>query len=79
MSIITAALNSKSYYDSTLYFVTVFAIPLECLPSNYLANKFPSHLSSKGIIPLRKKSHTLQPGVQNPTPGPLPTGPVLNR
>lgn len=29
------------------------------------------------IPPLRKKSHTRQPGAQNPQPGPLPTGPVL--
>ena len=79
ISAITAALNSKSNYDSTLYFVTVFEIPLECLPSNVLANKFPNHLSSNGIIPLKKNSQTLHIGVQNPTPGPLPTVPVLNR
>jgi len=29
-------------------------------------------------MPLIKKSHTLHPGAQIPTPGPLPTGPVLN-
>jgi len=73
ISDITAALNSKSNYDSTLYFVTVFDIPFECLPSNVLANKFPNHLSNKGIIPLKKNNHTLHIGVQNPTPGPLPT------
>ena len=27
--------------------------------------------------PRKKKSHTRQPGAQNPQPGPLPTGPVL--
>lgn len=58
--------------------MTVLATPLECLPSNYLARRFPSHLSTKGIIPLKKNIQTLQPGAQNPTPGPLPTGPVLN-
>lgn len=26
-------------------------------------------------MPLIKKSHTLQPGAQNPQPGPFPTGP----
>jgi hypothetical protein len=31
------------------------------------------------MIPLRKKIQTLQPGAQNPTPGPFPTYPVLNR
>jgi hypothetical protein len=78
ISDITAALNSKSNYDSTLYFVTVFDIPFECLPSNVRANKFPNHLSNNGIIPLKKNNHTLHIGVQKPTPGPLPTGPVLN-
>jgi hypothetical protein len=34
ISLITAARNSKSNYDSTRYLVTVLAIPLECLPSN---------------------------------------------
>jgi hypothetical protein len=79
ISIITAALNSKSYYDSTLYLVTVLAMFLECLPSNYLAKRFPIHLSINGTIPLRKKSQTLHPGAQNPTPGPFPTGSELNR
>ena len=78
ISFITAALNSRSKCDSSRYLVTDLAPPLECRPSNYLANKFPSHLSSKGIIPLRKKSHTLHIGCQNPHPGPFPTGPVLN-
>jgi len=78
ISDITAALNSKSNCDSTLYLVTVFEIPLECLPSNVRAKRFPNHLSSRGIMPLKKNNHTLHIGVQNPTPGPLPTGPVLN-
>lgn len=78
ISFMTAALNSKSKCDSSRYLVTDFAPPFEWRPSNYLANKFPNHLSSKGIIPLRKKSQTLHIGCQNPHPGPLPTGPVLN-
>lgn len=45
------------------------------VPSNCLANRFPSHLSNSGVMPLMKKSQTLQPGAQNPQPGPLPTGP----
>jgi hypothetical protein len=73
ISIITAALSSKSYCDSTLCFVTVFAIPLLCLPSNYLANKLPNQRSNKGIMPRKKNNQTLQPGAQKPTPGPLPT------
>lgn len=45
------------------------------MPSNCLASRFPNHLSNKGVIPLIKNSHTLQPGAQKPQPGPLPTGP----
>jgi len=73
ISAITACLNSKSNYDSTLYFVIVLAIPFECLPSNYLAKRFPSHLSSRGTTPLKKNNQTRQLGAQIPTPGPLPT------
>ena len=75
----TAARNSRSKCDSTRCFVTVFAMPLEWRPSNCLANKFPSHRSNKGTMPLRKKSQTRHPGAQKPQPGPLPTGPVLKR
>ena len=78
MSCITLALNSKSKCDSTLCLVTVLATPLECLPSNCLDKRLPSHLSSNGVTPRRKKSQTLHPGAQIPQPGPLPTGPVLN-
>ena len=78
MSAITAYLSSRSNWDSTHCFVIVFAIPLECLPSNYLASKLPSHRSSKGVIPHKKKIHTHQAGAQKPTPGPFPTYPVLN-
>lgn len=66
MSLITAALSSRSNYDSTRCLVTVFAIPFECLPSNYRASKFPSHLSNNGMIPLKKKSQTRHIGDQNP-------------
>jgi hypothetical protein len=79
ISLITAALSSKSKLLSTLYLVIVLATPLECLPSNYLAKRLPNHLSKSGMVPLKKNSHTLQPGAQNPQPGPSPTGPVLNR
>lgn len=34
---------------------------------------------AKGDGPRMKKSQTRQPGCQKPTPGPLPTGPVLKR
>jgi len=78
ISRITAALSSRSKLLSTLCFVIVFATPFECLPSNYLARRLPSQRSSKGIVPLRKNSHTRHPGVQKPHPGPSPTGPVLN-
>jgi hypothetical protein len=54
------------------------AVPFEFRPSNCRANKFPSHLSRSGTIPRMKKSHTRHPGAQKPTPGPFPTGPVLN-
>ncbi|OMH82499.1 hypothetical protein AX774_g4026 [Zancudomyces culisetae] len=79
ISCITAALNSKSKCDSTRCFVTVLAIPFECLPSNCRANKFPNHRSNNGTIPRKKNIHTLHVGAQNPHPGPFPTGPVLNR
>lgn len=75
ISCITDARNSRSKCDSTRCFVTVFATPFECRPSNCLDNKFPNHLSNNGVIPLIKKSHTLHPGAQNPQPGPFPTGP----
>ena len=78
ISNITLALNSKSNWLSTLCFVTVLAPDLEFLPSNCLANKFPNQRSNKGITPLKKNNHTLHIGCQKPTPGPLPTGPVLN-
>lgn len=93
MSCMTAARNSKSKCDSTRCLVIVLsvisnalsqyrisydAVPFEFLPSNCLANKFPSHLSSRGTIPRMKKSQTRHPGAQKPTPGPFPTGPVLN-
>jgi hypothetical protein len=54
------------------------AVPFEFRPSNCRANKLPSHLSRSGTIPRMKKSHTRHPGAQKPTPGPFPTGPVLN-
>ena len=79
MSCITAARSSNSKCDSMRCFVTVFATPLEWRPSNCLASRFPNHRSNKGTIPRRKKSHTRHIGAQKPTPGPFPTGPVLNR
>ena len=78
MSAITAYLSSRSNWLSTRYFVIVLAIPLECRPSNCLASKLPSHRSSNGTIPQRKKIQTRQLGAQKPTPGPFPTYPVLN-
>ena len=75
MSCITAALSSKSKWLSTRCLVTVFATPLECRPSNCLAKRLPSQRSKSGTTPRKKKSHTLQPGAQNPHPGPFPTGP----
>ena len=75
MSCITDALSSRSKWDSTLCLVTVLATPLECLPSNCLESKFPSHLSSNGVTPLMKNNQTLHPGAHIPQPGPLPTGP----
>lgn len=48
-------------------------------PSNCLASRFPSHRSNRGVMPLMKNSHTLQPGAQKPQPGPLPTGPWKHR
>lgn len=75
MSCMTAARNSKSKWLSTLCLVTVLATPLECLPSNCLARRLPSQRSKRGTTPRRKNSHTLQPGAQNPHPGPFPTGP----
>src|ERR1700683_1825151 len=78
-SAITEARSSRSKCDSTRCFVTVFATPLLCRPSNCLDNRFPSHGSKKGMIPRMKNSQTLQAGAQKPQPGPLPTGPELNR
>lgn len=75
MSCITAALSSKSKWLSTRCLVTVLATPLECRPSNCLARRLPSQRSKSGTTPRKKKSHTLQPGAQNPHPGPFPTGP----
>lgn len=75
ISCITEARNSRSKCDSTRCFVTVLATPLECRPSNCRDNRFPSHLSRRGVIPLMKKSQTRHPGAQKPQPGPLPTGP----
>lgn len=75
MSCMTAARNSKSKWLSTRCLVTVLATPFECLPSNCLARRLPSHRSKRGTTPRRKKSHTLQPGAQKPHPGPFPTGP----
>lgn len=75
MSCMTAARSSKSKWLSTLCLVTVLATPLECLPSNCLARRLPSQRSKRGTTPRRKNSHTLQPGAQNPHPGPFPTGP----
>jgi len=77
--IITAERSSKSKLDSSRCLVTYLDAPLECLPSNCLASRFPNQRSSKGIIPLRKNNQTLHIGAQNPHPGPFPTGPVLNR
>lgn len=75
ISCMTAARNSKSKWLSTRCLVTVLATPLECLPSNCLARRLPSHLSSNGTIPRKKNSHTRHPGAQKPQPGPLPTAP----
>lgn len=47
-------------------------------PSNCRASRFPSQRSSSGTTPRRKNSHTRHMGAHTPTPGPLPTGPVLN-
>ena len=79
ISCITLALNSRSKWDSTLCLVTVLATPLLCLPSNCLDRRLPSQRSKSGVTPRMKNSQTLQPGAQKPQPGPLPTGPVLNR
>ena len=78
MSCMTEARSSRSYWLSTRCFVTVFATPLFVRPSNCRASRLPSQRSSSGTTPRRKKSHTRHPGAQKPTPGPLPTGPVLN-
>jgi hypothetical protein len=51
---------------------------LLCRPSNCLASRLPSQRSSSGTTPRRKNSHTRHMGAHMPTPGPLPTGPVLN-
>lgn len=75
MSCITAARSSRSKWLSTRCFVTVFATPFECLPSNCRERRLPSHRSNRGTIPRMKNTHTLHPGAQMPTPGPLPTGP----
>lgn len=77
--LLTAALNSRSKWLSTLCLVTVFATPLLCLPSNCLDRRLPSQRSSSGVIPRMKNIQTLQPGAQNPQPGPLPTGPWYQR
>ena len=74
--------NKSSTSTSTLSrrrcFVTVFAMPFEWRPSNCRASKFPSHRSSNGTIPLKKKSQTRQPGAQKPHPGPV-SRPSRNR
>lgn len=75
ISCITDARSSKSKWLSTRCFVTVFATPFEWRPSNWRDSRFPSQRSRSGVMPLKKKSQTLQPGAQNPHPGPLPTGP----
>lgn len=77
MSAITAYQSSRSNWDSTLCLVIDFAMPFECLPSNYLAKRLPNHHSSNGVIPQRKNIQTRQLGAQKPTPGPFPTWPVL--
>ena len=71
MSLIIYDLSSKSKLLSTLCFVIVLASFLWCLPTNYLANKFPSHLSKMGIVPLIKNTQILHWGYQNPQPGPF--------
>ena len=73
--LLTAARSSRSKWLSTRCFVTVFATPLECLPSNCRDSRLPSQRSSRGVMPRMKNSQTRQPGAQNPQPGPLPTGP----
>jgi hypothetical protein len=76
LTCITAARNSRSKWDSMRCFVTVFAMPFDCRPSNWRASRLPSQRSSKGTMPRKKNSHTRHMGAQNPTPGPLPTGPA---
>ena len=79
MSCITAARSSRSKCDSIRCLVTVLATPLLWRPSNWRASRLPSQRSSSGTMPRRKNSQTRHMGAQKPTPGPLPTGPVLNR
>ena len=75
----TAARSSRSKCDSIRCLVTESAMPLERRPSNWRASRLPSQRSMSGVTPRRKKSHTRHIGAQKPTPGPLPTGPVLKR
>lgn len=79
MSCITLARSSRSKWLSTRCLVTVLATPFEWRPSNCRERRLPSHRSRSGTTPLRKKIQILQPGVQIPTPGPLPTGPCRKR
>jgi hypothetical protein len=71
-SLIIYVLNSKSKFGSILYLVVVLPEFLNALPSNYLDNKLPNHLSKMGIHPLKKNTYCLQLGCQNPQPGPFP-------
>ena len=71
----TAARSSRSKWLSTRCFVTVFATPFECRPSNWRDSRLPSQRSSSGVMPRMKNSQTRQPGAQMPQPGPFPTGP----